>query len=178
MQSSEQLDPFIEPPTLLNKCPRSPSTFFQSPVKRRGVITQADYFISPPRRTRPPPDFIAPNNPVTIKRSFQKRVASRKPPPAHKSKEVYPAWTEDQNPGFGDNGGFENWSPMQPRDNIDWSITNLDIEEMKSHVIPLYWELLLESLNSIVRVTERLFILQEWDYKGHLKVKTQCTRLT
>ena len=48
---------------------------------------------------------------------------------------------------------------------------------MKSRVVPLYWELLLESLNNIVRVTERLYIRQDWGYKGHLKVTIQCTRL-
>jgi hypothetical protein len=98
-------------------------------------------------------------------------VASRNPPGAPKSKEVDPTRVEDD-------GGFENLSPMQPRDNIDWGITNHDIEEMKSHVVPLYWEILLGSLNSIVWVTKRLYILQEWDYKGHLKVNTQHTRLT
>jgi hypothetical protein len=60
---------------------------------------------------------------------------------------------------------------MQPSNNIDWSITNHDIKEMRSHVVPLYWELLLESLNSIVWVINRLYIIQEWDYKGYLKVK-------
>jgi hypothetical protein len=69
IQSSEQMDPFIEPPILSNKCPTSPSIFFQSPVKRGDVETQMDYFISPPRRIRSRPDFIAPDNPVTIKQS-------------------------------------------------------------------------------------------------------------
>jgi hypothetical protein len=69
-----------------------------------------------------------------------------------------------------DEGGFTNFSPEKARDNIDWGITNDDLEVLKSKVIPLYWEVLSESVNSIVRVTDRLYILQDWNYNGHLKV--------
>jgi hypothetical protein len=33
-------------------------------------------------------------------------------------------------------------------------------------------------VNSIVRVTQRLYILQDWNYKGHLVVKSDCIQLT
>jgi hypothetical protein len=73
--------------------------------------------------------------------------------------------------GFGDNGGsFGDCSPEKARDIIDWSITSNEVERLKSQVVPLYWELLLESVNSIVRVTERLYIVQDWNNKGYLKV--------
>ena len=77
--------------------------------------------------------------------------------------------------GFGENGGsFGDCSPEKARlDIIDWSITSNEVERLKSQVVPLYWELLLESVNSIVRVTDRLYILQDWNNKGYLKVKSQ-----
>jgi hypothetical protein len=80
----------------------------------------------------------------------------------------------DDGGGLGDNGGsFGDCSPEKARDIIDWSITSNEVERLKSQVVPLYWELLLESVNSIVRVTERLYILQDWDNKGYLKVTSQ-----
>ena len=174
MGSSEQLHSFIEPPTRPIKRARSPTTFIHSPVKRRNIVIQPKPFISPPRRLHKPlpPDFIAPNDPViTIKRRSRRRVQCRNPPKPRISKEACPESAWHHSIDFGDGGGSESWSPVKARDNIDWSISNCDIEELKSNVLPLYWELLLESLNSIVRVTERLYILQDWNYKGQLKVK-------
>jgi hypothetical protein len=79
----------------------------------------------------------------------------------------------DDGASLGDNGGsLGGCFPEKARDIIDWSITSDEIERLKSQVVPLYWELLLESVNSIVRVTERLYILQDWDNKGSLKVLT------
>ena len=49
------------------------------------------------------------------------------------------------------------------KDTIDWSIASDEIEMLKSKVVPIYWELLLESTNTVVRVTERLYILQDWN---------------
>ena len=46
----------------------------------------------------------------------------------------------------------------------------MDIDGLKAKIVPVYWESLLASINSIVRVTERLYILQDWDHKGYLKV--------
>ena len=174
MGSSEQLDSFIEPPTRSIKRSHSPPTFFHSPVKRRNTAIQPEDFISPPRRLRKPlrPDFIAPIDPViTIKRPSRRRVQCRNPPKPRISKEACPGSAWHHSIDSGDGGGSESWSPVKARDNIDWSITNCDIEELKSNVLPLYWKLLLESFNSIVRVTERLYILQDWNYKGQLKVK-------
>ena len=79
--------------------------------------------------------------------------------------------------GFFDNGGFGgfgDWSgdrsPVKAQDTIDWSVTTYDLEKLKLDILPCYWEHLLDSLNSIVRVTQRLYIVQEWNYKGHLVV--------
>lgn len=173
MGSSEQLDSFIEPPIRSIKRTHSPPSFFHSSVKQRKT-GQPEDFISPPSRLHKPlrPDFIAPNDPdITIKRSSRRRVRCRNPPKPRISKEAYPKSVWHHSIDSGDGGGSESWSPVKARDNIDWSITNCNIEELKSNVLPLYWELLLESLNSIVRVTERLYILQDWNYKGQLKVK-------
>jgi TPR repeat protein len=70
--------------------------------------------------------------------------------------------------GFGDFGGFD--SPVKAQDNIDWTITSCDLEKLKLEILPCYWEHLLDSVNSIVRVTQRLYILQDWNHKGHLVV--------
>ena len=45
-----------------------------------------------------------------------------------------------------------------------------DLEKLKLDILPCYWEFLSDSLNSVVRVTQRLYVLQDWNYKGHLVV--------
>jgi hypothetical protein len=133
--------------------------------------------------------------PVTKKGSRRKRAHSDKPARSCKPRKVQPTSFAHLEGGFGDDGGslgddggslgddgaslgdnggsLGGCFPEKARDIIDWSITSDEIERLKSQVVPLYWELLLESVNSIVRVTERLYILQDWNNKGYLKVTSQ-----
>ena len=55
-------------------------------------------------------------------------------------------------------------------DGIDWSITGDDVEELRSKAVREYWESLLDSPFSVVRVTERLYILKDWHPMGYLMV--------
>lgn len=78
-----------------------------------------------------------------------------------------------------DDGGFEdciafdnsdNSFPSKAKDNIDWTISLEDVEKLKLDFLPSYWEQLSFNVNSIVRVTERLYIVQDWHKDGRLKV--------
>jgi hypothetical protein len=63
-----------------------------------------------------------------------------------------------------DGGGFGDSSPEKCQgvmDGIDWRITGGDVEELKSKMMPEYWESLLDSPFGVVRVTERLYILRD-----------------
>lgn len=169
-------DPFIEPPIPSIKPPSSVSNFIQSPVKRLKTASKLDDLITPaPRAAKASsPDFIAPHKPVLkIKRRSRKGVAVlRKPPKTHESANVSPPTMQDDNVEFTDCGGFElsNWSPPKAKDNIDWSIIPDDLKRLKVDFLPRYWEQLSTSLNGIVRVTARLYIIQDCNKQGYLKV--------
>ena len=178
----QPLHQFIKSPVRPIKRPPSPSTYLQSPVKRR-TTPDIDRFIAPPPRfdqSPPPPNFITPNNTaIRVKRRFRKFVRSKK---LQKSSEQNDATRlpalQDEEFDFTDSGGFEGFgSPVKAHDCIDWSITTYDLEKLKLEILPSYWEHLLDSVNSIVRVTQRLYILQDWNYKGHLVVKSNCIQL-
>ena len=79
-----------------------------------------------------------------------------------------------------DDGGFGESSPEKDHgvvDGIDWSITCDDVGELRSKMMPPYWESLLDSPFGAVRVTERLYILQNWHRLGYLMITNQYIRL-
>jgi hypothetical protein len=118
-----------------------------------------------------------------------KRRARPKPParPSRKPEEVNPltlpnyrstAFEDDEDDfASGNNGASLYSSPEKARDTIDWGITSGNIEQLKSQVVPRYWELLLESVNGIVWITERLYVLQDWNLKGFLKVTSLIAKI-
>ena len=168
----QSLDRFVKSPVRPIKRRRSPSSYVQSPIKRRTPAVDTNRFVAPPLRfpqSHPAPNFVAPNNPgaIRVKRRLRRHVRYKRPqnatpPPALQDEDVTDVG------GFGDFGGFD--SPVKAQDNIDWTITSCDLEKLKLEILPCYWEHLLDSVNSIVRVTQRLYILQDWNYKGHLVV--------
>jgi hypothetical protein len=86
---------------------------------------------------------------------------------------------------LGDGGGFfngdDNESPEKGngvKDGIDWSVKDKEVERLKAKVVPVYWESLLDTPNSVVKVTERLYIVRDWDRLGNLTVTPQYIRLT
>jgi hypothetical protein len=182
---------FIQPPVQSLK--RSvPSTFIQSPVKRQKSNAHDSLFSSSQKIKQPvASDLIAPNISTTKHRSKQSR--SRQSAKSRKSKDVSSSqnheitveidegFRDDRGTGddgyFGDNGGYEERSPEKVNDILDWSVTSMDVDRLKAKIIPIYWESLLASVNSIVQVTERLYILQDWNHKGYLKVINQWIML-
>jgi len=64
------------------------------------------------------------------------------------------------------------------KDGIDWSVKDKEVERLKAKVVPVYWESLLDTLYSMVWVTEHLYILRDWDCLGNLTVTLQYIRLT
>ena len=68
-------------------------------------------------------------------------------------------------------GGFP--SPAQEdniNDVIDWSITGDEIENLKAKVVPMYWEKLRNAVHAVVRITVRLYVVQDWNRFGYLMV--------
>ena len=186
MTSSTNLPSFVEPPVSFRKLPTRPSRFHESSIKRRRPTTLPNHFISSPRKASQPnvspSNFVAPNGSVTMKilkkRPPRRQVQPGNPSKSFKAKEVTSTQLWDHPTDFHHDGEFETFSPVKPRDNIDWSISSAEIEELQLRVVPYYWQLLVESFCSIVRVTDRLYILQNWDYKKQqLKVHTWMRKI-
>ena len=59
-------------------------------------------------------------------------------------------------------------------DVIDWNITSHEIVDLKVKIVPMYWEKLQTVVHAIVRVTSRLYILQDWNRFGYLMVYKPC----
>ena len=55
-------------------------------------------------------------------------------------------------------------------DVIDWNITSHEIVDLKVKIVPMHWEKLQTVVHAIVRVTSRLYILQDWNRFGYLMV--------
>ena len=175
---------FIESPVPHSKRPISPSNFIESPIKvSKGRI--AGNLVASPQQIKTPraSDFIASpvsGLPTAIKIST-KRNRPSKPVEPHKRRNVNSVSVTDYDDRFYDaDSRFGEWSPERDygiKDTVDWSITSDEVEVLKSKVVPIYWELLLESANTIVRVTERLYILQDWNRLGYLMVTGQFIQL-
>jgi hypothetical protein len=193
-----KLDSFIQPP--IRSLKRSlPSTIIQSPVKRQKSNTDDSLFL-PSRKIKQPVSFNLIASNISTTKHRPKRSRSRQSAKSRKSKddsislqnheinvENNEGFRDDRGSGddggfgdngdFGDNGVSQERSPEKVNDILDWSVTSLDIDQLKAKIVPVYWESLLASVNSIVQVTERLYVLQDWNHKGHLKVINQWIML-
>jgi hypothetical protein len=190
MDSFESLPNYIAPPVRPINRSRLPSTYFAPPIKQPSNAVDVNRFIAAaPRPPRQPlsSDYIASKNTaIQTKRRRRRSVPFTKQQNVQKPKEICapslqdPEFDDFDDSGFGDwpaDGDWPDGSPVKTQDSIDWSITSSDIEKLKLDVLPCYWEHLLDSVNSIVRVTKRLYVLQDWDYKGHLVVYSDCMPL-
>jgi hypothetical protein len=156
---------------------RSFTELFNSPVKRSKVATRPDDLFTPVQRggKAPSPDLIGPR-PQALpikKRRIRKRGQSKKAPKEGQAARASPLAVLDDDGGFEDWIAFDNYddsSPGKAKDNIDWTISLEDVEKLKLELLPSYWERLSFNVNSIVRVTERLYIVQDWHKDGRLKV--------
>src|SRR5579859_3102879 len=169
-------DDFIEPPIRPIKRRSSFINFIQSPAKRAKTASKFDDFITPARRgaKAPSPDFIAPRQSVlTIKRHPRKSVQCRNASKARQLPATTPPLAALGEVDFVDWGGVEDSSPYKAKDNIDWTVSAEDVEKLKLELLPCYWEKLTINVNSIVRVTERLYIIQDWYRHGYLRVQIQ-----
>ena len=55
-------------------------------------------------------------------------------------------------------------------DGIDWNITGDDIANLQTKIVPKYWENLQNVVHAVVRITPRLYVLQDWNRFGYLMV--------
>jgi len=123
----------------------------------------------------PSPDIITPRLQVPPvlpikKRRIRKRGQFKKALKEDQTARASPQAVLDDDGGFEDWIAFDDSSPCKARDNIDWTISLEDVEKLKLEFLPSYWEQLSFNVNSIVRVTERLYIVQDWHKDGRLKV--------
>jgi hypothetical protein len=168
---------FIQSPIRPFKRRRSFTELVDSPVKRRKADRRPEDLITPPQRggKAPSPDFIAPRPQLPLvlpikKRRIRKPEQYKKAPKEGQTARASPQAVVDDEGGFDDWRAFDDSSPSKAKDNIDWTISLEDVEKLKLELLPSYWEQLSLNLNSIIRVTERLYIVQEWHKGGRLKV--------
>ena len=64
------------------------------------------------------------------------------------------------------------------KDIIDWRISGEEVAELKARLVPMYWEKLKDVIHAVVRVTGRLYVLQDFHRFGYLMVTQLFTLLT
>ena len=82
--------------------------------------------------------------------------------------------------GFNDNESRCISSPPEScmKDIIDWRISGEEVAELKARLVPMYWEKLKDVIHAVVRVTGRLYVLQDFHRFGYLMVTQLFTLLT
>jgi hypothetical protein len=192
------LPSFVEPPVWSSK-PKSFSLILESPVKVTKKRMQENEIVSPhrPRKRPKPSNFVESPKSTQSKTCYTNRKGAKNPVKPQKKKYVNSVSSGDSSSGFfngdgggffdGDGGGFfnedyndyreYNESPEKSlekgngvKDGVDWSVKDKEVERLKAKVVPVYWESLLDTLYSVVWVTERLYILRDWDRLGNLTV--------
>jgi hypothetical protein len=175
----QDLPSFVEPPGRPSK-PKSSSSILESPVKVTKKRMQENEIVSPHqlRKRCKTYDFVESPKSTQRKICYTNQKGPKNPVKPQKKKYVKSVSLRDGS-GFldGDGGGFFNGdyneSPEKGngvKDGIDWSVKDKEVERLKAKVVPVYWELLLDTPNSVVQVTERLYILRDWDRLGNLTV--------
>ena len=74
--------------------------------------------------------------------------------------------------GLNDDGSRCISSPPEScmKDTIDWRISGEEVAELKARLVPMYWEKLKDVIHAVVRVTGRLYVLQDFHRFGYLMV--------
>ena len=165
---------FIEFPIRPSRRVRSVSEVVESPVRGTRKSWEERQVISPnwpPKHGRIYDIIVSPRSKVS-KRPRKYRQPAKKCPKRQKTPELncfVIAPFGDNNCGFVENSGHYNdyYNSPEPdngvNDGIDWSATGEENDRLKGMVVPVYWEALLQTPNSVVRVTQRLYILWDWN---------------
>jgi hypothetical protein len=174
MSSFTNIHSLIEAPISIRQSSISVSKLVESPIK--GSSRRLSKLVASPlektRRTNAlrlvePPQFL------TSKTTSRKRIRPSKPSTPRKKKGAACAPFDNWDGGFGDDDGGFGFSPekdSEAKDVIDWTSTSVEVETLKSMIVPKYWELLVNAAHAVVRVTKRLYILQDWNRIGYLMV--------
>ena len=174
---------FVETPVRSSKL-KSSSPIVESPVKVTKKRLQEHEIVSPQRPTKRCVTYDFVENATSKTRATIRRARKRLVKPRKKKSVDSLLFGDDV--GFADDDGCYNDYgdyndfPEQcngVKDGIDWSVRNEEVKRLKVKVVPVYWESLLDSPNSVVRVTERLYILRDWDRSGNLMVILQFIKL-
>ena len=181
--TAQDFPSFVETPARSSK-PKSSTPIVESPVKVTEKRLQEHEIVSPQRPTKRPItyNFV---EAAGSKTPYKVRRGAKKPVKPRKKKDINPLPFRGGS-GFGDDGGCYNdfgdriEFPKQcngVKNGIEWSVKDEEVEMLKVKVVPVYWESLLDSPNSVVWVTERLYILRDWDRLGNLMVTLRYIRL-
>jgi hypothetical protein len=169
MSPPTNFDCFVEPRIPISKRRISISNLIEPPIKGR-PRQFSNLFESPPekrKRTIPVRIVESPQS-SSSKTISKKRVRPSKPRKNQVQRVEGGDW---------DGGELGFSSPekaSKPDDVIDCTLNGDEVETLKAKVVPKYWELLLRVPSALVRVTKRLYILQDWDRFGYLMVLTHC----
>jgi hypothetical protein len=180
-------DSFFEPP--LPRLRKTP-IIFASPLKCTRKRKEDLFSQDRPTKRCKTYEFVNSAHCTQNKSRSTTQQRSKKPAKPRKKKDIDVVFDGDGG-GFAvgggdysdgeDNGlGDYNESPTRRdgvKDSINWSITGEEVEMLKAKVMPIYWESLLGSPSGAIRMTKRLYILQDWDRSGFLMVGPPYIRL-
>ena len=64
-------------------------------------------------------------------------------------------------------------------DEINWDVRDEQVNKLKTRLLPNYWESLQEAPCSIIRISTRLYLIQDWNVRfGYLIVKSSLHSFT
>jgi hypothetical protein len=188
--SSPLFHKLVQPPP----CITEPSyNIVQSPINVSSP--RASQLIASPLpeyRVANPSKLVAP--PILDFETYSKRASKRRKDlkglekPLQQDHRSLETGFVDDGGGFPDEGGFPDdneygrgfnddesrciSSPPDScmKDTINWMISGEEIAELKARLVPMYWEKLKDVIHAVVRVTRRLYVLQNFHRFGYLMV--------
>jgi len=175
--SSQNFHGLIDAPIKVPKVSQSIYNLIQSPINvPRPSISSLIESPPPAHPGKVPAGLIASPVFTLPAAKSKKRIRSRPSKCPRQPKKILIVTPSPSYDGFGigfDDDRHESLSPNEDydmEDVIDWNITSHEIVDLKVKIVPMYWEKLQTVVHAIVRVTSRLYILQDWNRFGYLMV--------
>jgi len=173
------LNNLIEPP-LENCTPKTFGKVFESPVQpvqaRSRIVASPTYLHSNGRSSNlidaPAPHILTLSSPMCKwPRLSTHPMASVK----HRKHGTSPLSQPSPNIHVTDNEK----SDYNRTDEINWDVHDEQVNKLKTRLLPNYWESLQEAPCSIIRISTRLYLIQDWNVRfGYLIVKSSLHSFT
>ena len=173
------LNNLIEPP-LENCTPKTFGKVFESPVQpvqARSRIVASPTYLGSNGRSSNLIDAPAPHI-LTLSSPKHKRPRLSTHPMAsvkHRKHGTSPLSQPSPNIHVTDNEK----SDYNRTDKINWDVHDEQVNKLKTRLLPNYWESLQEAPCSIIRISTRLYLIQDWNVRfGYLIVKSSLHSFT